>query len=350
MKFNPKQESVPQSSKHELKKVENIDSYEKEKILYTLKDLKHASQVIENYLAEMEKYDDEGIKILQRSRFDKLRYENGLAGPNNDIQNIATMFESALSELKRAKKININHTSENVANLYQTKSEDILPQQEESQTNPLLKYDILPEGFDIPINSLNKSEDSKNYIEFDFKKDELLLKAIIEISPRRSHGYGPQLKITFLDKTDNKQVADFEADYCVTEEQNPSSQILPKKPEDRFWDLRHREVDKDYREKGIGLSAFYAIENIIQILQKNNPEFRATTIEVGTLDVSVARVVVDQDWLLENGLGELAHKDGSNLQYKPYSKFGPERAAKKLLSIKDRNAKGNYAIFRKKLQ
>lgn len=123
MGFETMPTGVTEAPKQESRKVENIDSYEMEKIKNTLSDLQRAARAIEIYLEEMSKLDEQGVKVIRKNKLDKLRVPNGPAGPENDIGKIVGIFQSALVELGKAKKYDLNDPAlaEDIKKLYEKK-------------------------------------------------------------------------------------------------------------------------------------------------------------------------------------------------------------------------------------
>jgi len=86
-------------SKEDVKKIENIDEYEREKIERTIADLKQTTAIIDNYLKMMDFADTHHIKIDKRTLMDKIRYQDGPAGPDNDMIKLQGLFAKGQAEI-----------------------------------------------------------------------------------------------------------------------------------------------------------------------------------------------------------------------------------------------------------
>lgn len=106
----PKAESEESAPTPETSKVENIDSYEMQKIKNALANAEHLVAVIQNYIKMAEFCDEKGIKAKGRTSLEKIGYEGGANGPDSDLLKLARMFESGQHEL--AGNINVSDKEE----------------------------------------------------------------------------------------------------------------------------------------------------------------------------------------------------------------------------------------------
>ena len=83
-------------------KIENLGSYEREKIETTLKDAKNLVQHIEDYLTMVKYCDDHGITIADKVELSGVRIAGGPADPVGDILDLSVVFQRAKLALDRS--------------------------------------------------------------------------------------------------------------------------------------------------------------------------------------------------------------------------------------------------------
>jgi hypothetical protein len=71
----------------------NMTYYEREKINRTANDLLGTANQILAYLGEIQKFDNQNIRVKDKKDFSTIRFPNGLAGPNNSINKIEVEFQ-----------------------------------------------------------------------------------------------------------------------------------------------------------------------------------------------------------------------------------------------------------------
>jgi hypothetical protein len=71
----------------------NMTYYEREKINRTANDLLGTANQILAYLGEIQKFDNQNIRVKDKKDFSTIRFPNGLAGPNNSINKIEGEFQ-----------------------------------------------------------------------------------------------------------------------------------------------------------------------------------------------------------------------------------------------------------------
>ena len=65
--------------------VKNIDSYEREKIETTVKELHLLAGTLKNAVIMLDFAAEKGIKIPERTSLDSIRHPNGIAGPEGNL-------------------------------------------------------------------------------------------------------------------------------------------------------------------------------------------------------------------------------------------------------------------------
>lgn len=90
--------------------VENMDSYEREKIAATLRDAQHLVAVIENYLKTVDFCNEKGIDLSGRKSLNAIRGTGELADPAGTLTKLSILFESGMSDM--AKQIDVSHKDE----------------------------------------------------------------------------------------------------------------------------------------------------------------------------------------------------------------------------------------------
>ena len=89
---------------------------------------------------------------------------------------------------------------------------------------------------------------------------------------------------------------------------------------EKGWDMPFRFIKSQYRENNrrLGLLLFALAADVAR-RYKEATNIDADKIFLHTNQSSVARTVIDQNWLREHQLSELAHSDNSNLGFIPSS-------------------------------
>ena len=80
--------------------MENIDTYEREKIARTLRDALYLTILIRVYLEEIDKADKDNIMIVDREYLGWIRGPGAPAGPDNDTLKLCRLFESGLTTIE----------------------------------------------------------------------------------------------------------------------------------------------------------------------------------------------------------------------------------------------------------
>lgn len=85
------------------------------------------------------------------------------------------------------------------------------------------------------------------------------------------------------------------------------------------FDLRHREVQRNFRGKGLGTLGLQVMHEAVQNYVTKYLPGRCQGIIMDVGQPSLTRLIIDQDWLEEQGLSDYKHSDGVNLRYRPSS-------------------------------
>jgi hypothetical protein len=95
-----------------------------------------------------------------------------------------------------------------------------------------------------------------------------------------------------------------------------------------FWNITYRMVDEEQRGKGYGELALRIIKEIAEKINHES-DLKGAYINIDTSLSSLARLIVDNNWLIEHGLGHLAKKSKTDLKFIPHP--ADEAEAVKLL-------------------
>lgn len=82
-------------------KVENMNSYEREKIEKTLGTAEHLVKVIKNYLIMVDYCNEKGIKLQHRKTLETIRQPGELADPMGPFGKLEVEFENGMNDIAR---------------------------------------------------------------------------------------------------------------------------------------------------------------------------------------------------------------------------------------------------------
>ncbi|MDO8566364.1 MAG: hypothetical protein Q7S04_04255 [Candidatus Moranbacteria bacterium] len=203
---------------------------------------------------------------------------------------------------------------------------------------------IFPEKFRIPKIEFKESETKfAETTVFDFEVGELHLSADVHLSADKEVGDTVVLEMNFSDKKANKRVAEFQV-HLGRISDSVGADVRHGRVGKRIWRINHRLVNENYRQRGLGTTAFCAIEKTIGMINQNNPELVSNFLEVGTSYTSVARIIIDHEWLGQQNSGGIKNKNRHDFHYIPVE--GAENDARKLVSEK-KKGRGPFVSFRK---
>jgi len=130
------------------------------------------------------------------------------------------------------------------------------------------------------------------------------------------HG-GIELKITDSTVRTFLELASFHCDL-KEEKITPREYSGGDKTKHRYWNFFNRLVYKTQRQQGLAEYSILAVEDLIRKLAEKYPTMQYEWIQMDTKLTSVSRLIVDQEWLKEHGLGHLAKKHGTDFHYLPH--------------------------------
>jgi len=183
---------------------------------------------------------------------------------------------------------------------------------------------ILPENFEIPdLSFLNSSDYAPNAPEefsFDFKYGGQDYRGKVLFVRVRKSEISPNIlaKIEF-------DIEAYESDG--SEKASGFHFIINKGPTVRKYEdtdgatyccsnINYRYVEPDYRGRGLAELSMDTIEEITKRIATKYPEWQLDFLEVYTRLVSITKLLVDKEWLAENGLKEY-QRSGKNMGYSP---------------------------------
>lgn len=85
----------------------------------------------------------------------------------------------------------------------------------------------------------------------------------------------------------------------------------------KYWISQHREIDKRYRGIGLGELLMRLWEQIADQIAVTNPKLKPEWLQVNTSLGSVAKLIIDQEWLRQHNL-ERYGSPKRNLGYMPF--------------------------------
>jgi hypothetical protein len=84
-----------------------------------------------------------------------------------------------------------------------------------------------------------------------------------------------------------------------------------------FWNTTYRMVEKEERGKGYGELALRLIKETVEKFNRET-QLRGEYINIDSALSSLSRLIIDQQWLQDHGLGNLSKKSTQDLHFKPH--------------------------------
>jgi hypothetical protein len=84
------------------------------------------------------------------------------------------------------------------------------------------------------------------------------------------------------------------------------------------WFVVTRIVEENFRRNGLAEMSMRLLEQTARQLAAKNPFFKAENMYADTRLASVARLLIDKDWLKSHGLEQYQRSNGDSLGYTPY--------------------------------
>lgn len=103
------------------------------------------------------------------------------------------------------------------------------------------------------------------------------------------------------------------------------------------FNLRHRIVQNNFRGRGLGTLGLQVIHEAVQNYVAKYLPGRCQGITMNVGQPALTRLVIDQNWLDEQGLSDYKRSDGVNLGYRPSRKKDVEIIVQQLRAISERS-------------
>ncbi len=196
------------------------------------------------------------------------------------------------------------------------------------------KKSLLPDDFKLPDLSKLKPNEYDRFSTFvfpvEYKGEKFFCKIDITRRPDLDNQRNlPQLRYTCPleirvegheeDPSDNNPFHNKFAfsTYLMVGEYPHKEEYTDLNNEKPFWNTSYRMVEESQRGKGYGELALRVIKEIVEKFN-HETDLKGEYINIDTALSSLARLIVDQDWLKEHDLEHLAKKSSKNLKFIPH--------------------------------
>jgi len=129
---------------------------------------------------------------------------------------------------------------------------------------------------------------------------------LVEVDLDRSSNpnYRGAIKLRILDPQTSEMVAQF------------NTSLLNHKGETRSL-IYTRRIERNYRRQGLAELSIGLVETLSRQISQKYPDLDIKAVEIYTMLGSLSGLIVDQEWLRENGLEELQSPSGRDMGYVP---------------------------------